>query len=134
MIFLKISSPIYAVLHPVTLGEKHKRSSTVQEEELTIEGRHHLLLLHKQTHDKKSIAESLYVHTNKARLTARLTACEVGIFYHNSRNYTHPLFEEPLKFIAHEYIYGSWFIFLTLSIAFFDTLKLPHLLARPMTA
>ena len=82
------------------LGEKHKRSSTVQEEELTIEGRHHLLLLHKQTHDKKSIAESLYAHTNKARLTARLTACEVGIFYHNSRNYTHPLFEKPLKFVT----------------------------------
>ena len=28
---------------------------------LTNEGRHHLLLLHKQAHDKSSIAESLHV-------------------------------------------------------------------------
>ena len=60
----------------VMLGRKHKRSSIVQEEELTNEGRHHLLLLHKQAHDKRNIAESLYAHTNRARLTA----CEVGIF------------------------------------------------------
>ena len=40
------------------------------------EGRHHLLLLHKQVHDKRGIAESLHAYIN----TAGLTAPEVGIF------------------------------------------------------
>ena len=46
-------------------SKKHRRSSTVQEEGLTNEGRHHLLLLHKQA-------------LNITR--ARLTACEVSVF------------------------------------------------------
>ena len=32
----------------------------MQEEGLTNEGRHHLLLLHKQAHDNRGIAESLH--------------------------------------------------------------------------
>ena len=47
----------------------------MQEEGLTNEGRHHLLLLHKQAHDKRGIAESL-----RAQITrVKLTACEVGV-------------------------------------------------------
>ena len=42
--------PIYATVH--------QRSSTVQEEGLTNEGGHHLLLLHNQAHDKRDIEES----------------------------------------------------------------------------
>ena len=71
----------------------------MQEEGLTNEGRHHLLLLRKQAHDKGGIAESQHTYIT----IARLTACEVGVFYHNSRRYAH-LFEEPLKFIAHGHI------------------------------
>ena len=48
----------------------------MQEEGLTNEGRHHLLLLHKQAHDKRGIEESL--HAQIAR--ARQTVCEVGVF------------------------------------------------------
>ena len=48
----------------------------MQEEELTNEGRHQFLLLHKQAHDKRNIAELLYAHTNRARLTG----CDIGIF------------------------------------------------------
>ena len=41
------------------------------------EGRHApLLLLHKQAHDKRGIAESLHAQITRARLTA----CEVGVF------------------------------------------------------
>ena len=48
----------------------------MQEEGLTNEGRHHWLLLHKQVHDKRGIAESLHAYINMAGLTAP----EVGIF------------------------------------------------------
>ena len=59
-------------------------------------------VMHKQVHDKRSIAESQHAYINRTTLTA----CEVGIFsHHNSRKYTHPLFEEPLKFITHERIF-----------------------------
>ena len=47
-----------------------------QEEGLTNEARHNLLSLHKQAHDKRGIAESLYVCITRARLTA----CEVDVF------------------------------------------------------
>ena len=42
-------------------------SSTLQKEGLTNEGRHHLLLLHKQVaaDDKKGIAELLHAHTKR---------------------------------------------------------------------
>ena len=56
-------------VHAVMLGKKHRRSSTVQEEGLTDEGRHHLLSLHKQAHDKRGIAESLHAQITRARLT-----------------------------------------------------------------
>ena len=50
----------------------------MQEEGLTNEDRHHLLLLRKQAsaHDKRGIEESLHVQITRARLTV----CEVGIF------------------------------------------------------
>ena len=41
------------------------------------QGRHHLVLLHMQAHDKKGIARSQHAYINNR---ARLTACEVGIF------------------------------------------------------
>ena len=47
----------------------------MQEEGLTNEGRHHLLLLSKQAHDKRGIAESLHAQITRPRLTA----CEVGV-------------------------------------------------------
>ena len=69
----------------------------MEEEGLTNEGRHqHLLLLHKQAHDKRGIAESLQVYIT----SARLTVCGVGVISQLSK-YTHLLFEEPLKFITH---------------------------------
>ena len=49
----------------------------MQEEGLTNEGRHHLLLLHKQVQDKSGIAESLHAQITRARLPA----CEVGVFF-----------------------------------------------------
>ena len=51
------------------VSKKHWRSSTGQEEGLTIEGKHNLLLLHKQVHDKRGIAEPLHAYINKTRLT-----------------------------------------------------------------
>ena len=39
----------------------------MQEERLTNEGRHHLLLLHKQVHNKRGIAESLYGQITRYR-------------------------------------------------------------------
>ena len=49
----------------------------MQGEGLTSEGSYHLLLLHKQTNDKRHNAESL--HEYKTR--ARLTVYEVGVFF-----------------------------------------------------
>ena len=57
---LKVCPSIYAVLHAVVLSKKHRRSSAVQGEGLTNEGRHYLLLLHKQTHDNRDIAACVY--------------------------------------------------------------------------
>ena len=50
------------------LSEKHRRSSTVQEEGQTNESRHHSLFLHKLAHDKRGITESLHVYITRARL------------------------------------------------------------------
>ena len=47
-------------------SKKHQKSGSVQEEELTNEGTHNLLLLHKQAHH---IVGSLPVYVNWARLT-----------------------------------------------------------------
>ena len=48
----------------------------MQEEGLTNEGRHDLLLLRKQAHDKRDIEEIVHVQIT----STRLTACEVGVF------------------------------------------------------
>ena len=65
----------------------------MQEEGLTNEGRHHLLLLHKQAHDKSSIAELLH---NRARLTA----CEMGVIFERNmttlKNIPTPSLRSPL--------------------------------------
>ena len=45
------------------------------QETILDEGRHHLLLLHKQTYDKRGIAESLHAYITRAWLTP----CEVGV-------------------------------------------------------
>ena len=68
----KVHPPIYmyATVHLVKLIKKHWRSSIVQEEGLTNKGRHHLLLLHKQAHDKRGIAELQHVYINRAKLIA----------------------------------------------------------------
>ena len=53
-------------------SKKQQKSGTVQEEEgLTNEGTHHLLLLHKQAHH---IVGSLPAYVNRAGLTV----CEMG--------------------------------------------------------
>ena len=70
-------------------SKKHQKSGTVQEEGLTNEGRHHLLLLHKQAHH---IVGSLHVYVNRIGLTGHIPTLE---------NMPTPLFEEQLKFIAH---------------------------------
>ena len=43
----KVRPPTCAVVHAVMLSKKHRRNSTFQEDGLTNEGRHHLLLLRK---------------------------------------------------------------------------------------
>ena len=92
----KVRLPIYATVHAVMLSKKHRRSSTVQEKGLTNEGRHHLLLLHNQAHNKRGIAESLHVYITRAGLTA----CEVGIYSITTlKNMPTPFFVELLKFI-----------------------------------
>ena len=67
---------------------------------LTNEGRHNLLLLHKQAHDKRCIVE---FHTYIYK--AKLSVCEVGLFsiekYYNSPTYIYlpvlgPYFSSPL--------------------------------------
>ena len=55
------------------LSTKHPRSSTVQEEWLTNEGRHHLLLLYKGAHDKRGTAESLHAYINRAQSTVSVS-------------------------------------------------------------
>ena len=57
-------TPIYfCAVHAVMLHKKHQRSSTVQEEWLTNEGRYDLMLLYKQAHDKRGITASLHAYT-----------------------------------------------------------------------
>ena len=52
-------------------------------------------------------AGSLHAYTNRARLTA----CEVGINITTLENTPTPLFEEPLKFIAHDRIFERlWYM------------------------
>ena len=96
--------PIYAIVHAIMVCKKHQRSCTVQEEGLIKEGRHLLLLLHKQVHNKRGHCKiTACVRTCKYR--ARLTACEVGVFLREitPKNTLTPLFEE-LKFITQKHI------------------------------
>ena len=87
---LEVCPHIYAV-HTVLLSKKHRRTTgTVQKEALTNEGRHDLLLLHKQVHDK----ETLQNHCIHIVNNASLTMCEVGIFSwevsHATLDYAYP--------------------------------------------
>ena len=75
----KIGPPsIYASVYDVMLSKKHQRSSTEQEEGLTNEGRHHLLLFRKQALDKRGIAESQHVYITRGRLTVRWVHFRAG--------------------------------------------------------
>jgi len=73
------------------LSKKHQKSSTVQEEGLTNEGRDHL---HNQAHDKRGIVESL--HVRWAYFQEK---------YYNSHKYTYSHFEESLRFIVYACIF-----------------------------
>ena len=78
-------------------------------ERLTNEGRHHLLLSLKQMHERVIENHSMHAHINRARLIV----FEVGKFLRQvsqlSRTYySHPLIEEPTKFIAHGCIFKRW--------------------------
>ena len=52
-----------------TRGYVKQEAPKKQEEGLTNEGRHHLLLLYKQVHDKKGIAELIQAYITRVRLT-----------------------------------------------------------------
>ena len=81
----------------------------MQEEGVTNEGKYNLLSLHKQEHayDKSRNPGSLHMYI----YTARLTACEMSILLiHNSATMPTLLLEEPLKFITHGCIFGSYII------------------------
>ena len=64
------------------LSKKPQRSSTLQEEGLTNEGKHPFLLLHKQLPGKRRIAQSLHAQNTPTRL-----------------------FEEPLKVISYGFTF-----------------------------
>ena len=71
-------------------------------EGLTNEGRHNLLLLHKQAHDKRGITESLHAQSVRWAYFQEK--------YHNSRKYTHP----PL--LGATEIYRPWEYFREITI------------------
>ena len=61
---------LFMLQHKVMLQEATKTEEAAQcklEEELLNEVRHHSLLLHKQAHDKRDIAESLHAYIWRAR-------------------------------------------------------------------
>ena len=77
--------------------EALKKQAAVQEEGLTNEGKHHMLLLHKQVQnkrviDKRGIEELVHEYITGAGLTG----CEIGAFswekYHNSQGHAHSPF------------------------------------------
>ena len=63
---LKVLPPIYAIVHAILFSKKHQKSCTVQEDGLVTKCSHHSLLLHKQAQDKRGIAKSPNVYTNRA--------------------------------------------------------------------
>ena len=81
---------------------------------LANESRHHLLILHKQAHDKRGIAESIHAYISRTR--GRPTAFDVGVFLRknkttNSLNMPTPIFEEQLKLTAHGRMFGRLWYF-----------------------
>lgn len=74
-------------------------------------GKQHLLLLHKQEHDERNCRITAFVHLQD----------QTNSFfseYHNSRNFAHLLFENPLKFFDHGRIYGTIDRFTCLQVNF----------------
>ena len=74
-------------------------------------GGHHLLLLHKQTHDKRNIEESLHAYINRARLTV----CGGGCIFERSittlKNMPSPLREGATKlYCPWEYFERLWYM------------------------
>ena len=70
LILWRVRPPIYAAVHAVI----YVKQEALKKQR---EGRHAaLLLLYKQAHDKRGIAESLHVQITGARLTVY----EVGVF------------------------------------------------------
>ena len=95
-----LSKPsIWDIVH--TLSKKHWRSSTEQEEGLTSKGRPHLLLLHKQAHDKRSIAESLHVYIIWSDVDQGPKVPDISlyfflqIFLFHFKNHTDPIAVQP---------------------------------------
>ena len=87
LFFSKVRPPICAAVHAVLLSKKHGRS-TEEARKKHRKGRHApLLLLHKQAHDKRGIAESLHAQITRARLLVRWAYFREK--YHNSRKYAH---------------------------------------------
>ena len=70
-------------------------------EGLANKGKHHLLILHKQAHDKRSIAELMHAYIIRTRVD-QLYLMWVCFWekYNNSWNMPTPIFEEQLKLIA----------------------------------
>ena len=62
------SMTVYLCHNTCSYDKKQWKSNTVHEEGLANEGRHHLLLLHKQALDKRGIAEPLHEYINRDRL------------------------------------------------------------------
>ena len=80
--------------------EALKKQAAVQEEGLTNEGKHHMLLLHKQVQDKRIIVHEYITG-------AGLTEC-VGVFsrekYHYSQGHSHsPFFHAITVHVMHGY-------------------------------
>ena len=80
--------------HKVMLQEATKTEEAAQcklEEELLNEVRHHSLLLHKQAHDKRDIAESLHAYIWRARsIKCVRYVSQLGLdMYHSSGGIYH---------------------------------------------
>ena len=65
----KVCPPVYATVNAVIYVKQEAQEKQYCERGgLTNEGLHNLLLLYKQAHDKRGIAESLHAHMNRTRL------------------------------------------------------------------
>ena len=71
-------SKVHVSIHTVDMvSKKHQRSNTVQEEGLTNEGRHHLLLLHKQADERVCVC--MYVYSLSFFKTLKVWVCVTPI-------------------------------------------------------